>query len=194
MISHFLFSPDVISYFIFSPDVISYFLFSPDVISYFLFSPDVISYFLLSPHVISHFLFSPHVISYFIFSPDVISYFLFSPDVITPNGLNVKRMSHEFQNLHQVPWVSRASMLILLTDYFLCYLLLLKKNVYRAGGWGSFFWPYSSKHACLLIIKYFNIIGKFKYIMKKRKWKRKISFLINMLIKVISITLGWVGN
>lgn len=24
------------------------------------------------------------------------------PDVITPNGLNVKRMSHEFQNLHQV--------------------------------------------------------------------------------------------
>jgi len=24
------------------------------------------------------------------------------PDVITPNGLNVKRMSHEFQNLHQI--------------------------------------------------------------------------------------------
>ena len=27
-------------------------------------------------------------------------FFVFRPDIITPNGLNVKRDLHEFQNLH----------------------------------------------------------------------------------------------
>jgi hypothetical protein len=36
------------------------------------------------------------------------------PDMITPNGLNVKRMYHEFQNLHQV--------IIKIIEYQLCLL------------------------------------------------------------------------
>lgn len=44
------------------------------------------------------------------FSADMNFYFfhLFRPDIITPNGLNVKRDLHEFQNLHAKSKVMRS--------------------------------------------------------------------------------------